>query len=81
MIISLFMDETPLIGGSGHNSGVRTDGPPRGPRPGDGPPRRDEAQDEHEQAAGDDHVSALSGKGAAFAKATAGKLAGGALQP
>jgi len=56
------MDETPLIGGSGHNSGVRGGGRTRGPMPGDVPHRRDHAQDEHEKAAGDDHVSALSGK-------------------
>jgi hypothetical protein len=62
MIISLFMDETPLIGGSGHNSGMRVGDPPRGRTPGEVPHRRDGAQDEHEQAAGDDHVSALSGK-------------------
>jgi hypothetical protein len=61
MIISLFMDETPLICGSGHNSGVRG-GPRHGTMPGDVPHGRDEAQDEHEKAAGDVHVPALSGR-------------------
>jgi hypothetical protein len=62
MIISLFMDETPLVCGSGHNPGVRGDGWSHGPMPGDVPHRRDNAHDEHQKAAGDDHVSALSGK-------------------
>jgi hypothetical protein len=81
MIISLFMDATPLIGGSGHNSGVRAGGRSRGRMPGEVPHRRDHAQDEHEKAAGNDHVSALSGNGPAFATATAGKLAEGVLRP
>jgi hypothetical protein len=62
MIISLFMDRTPLICGSGHNSGVRGGGESGGPKPGDQPHRRDDAQDEHENTAGDEHVTALSGK-------------------
>jgi hypothetical protein len=62
MIISLFMDGTPLICGRGHNPGVRGAGRSRGPKPGDVPHRRDDAQHEHEKTAGDDHVTALSGK-------------------
>jgi hypothetical protein len=62
MIISLFMDETPLICGSGHNPGVRDGGRSGGPVPGDVPHGRDDAQDEQEKAAGDNHVTALSGK-------------------
>jgi hypothetical protein len=62
MIISLFMDGTPLICGSGHNPGVRGGGGSGGPEPGDVPHVRGDAQDEHEKTAGDDHVTALSGK-------------------
>jgi hypothetical protein len=65
MIISLFMDETPLICGSGHNPGVRAGGGSGGPGPGDVPHGRGDAQHEHEKAAGDDHVTALSGKSSA----------------
>jgi hypothetical protein len=63
MIISLFMDETPLICGSGHNPGWRggATGRTRTLRQvsssrGDAR-RRGDRNDEHQEKAGDVHVS------------------------
>jgi hypothetical protein len=72
MIISLFMDETPLICGSGHNPGGRGDATGQTNAVRLVPPTRGDAQrrdrdDEHQEQAGNVHVSRYPEKNAGAA--------------
>jgi hypothetical protein len=58
MIISLFMDETPLRSGSGNTPGARPAGRQGGRQTGALPNRRGDDRDDHEEHAEDVHVSA-----------------------
>jgi hypothetical protein len=58
MIISLFMDETPLDCGSGDNLGARADVEQAGRTAGTPPRRRGDDQRDHVEHAEDVHVSA-----------------------
>jgi hypothetical protein len=62
MIISLFMDEAPLVCGRGDNLGARADGGTAGGEPGSDPRRRGDDRSDHEKHAEDVHVSAAKSK-------------------
>jgi hypothetical protein len=61
MIISLFMDETPLVCGSGETFGMCARIPPAGEKP-DPRDHRGDDQCEHDHHAWDVHESAADGK-------------------
>jgi hypothetical protein len=62
MIISLFMDEAPLVCGRGDNLGARAGVGAVAGEPGTDPRRRGDDRDDHEEHAEDGHVSAANQK-------------------